>query len=97
VPGGGELWKWGPTIVQPAYFAAISRAASIACSPRASSSRTTGALASAGANESVERPVRSSTEMKTRSGREVNRIALSSVFKYLLVQRLVRENEVECC
>jgi len=48
-------------------------ASRIASEPERSSSCTIGVPASAGANEIVDRPVLSSTEMKIRSGRVFNR------------------------
>lgn len=68
-PTGRAAWKCGPWIVQPGYRSEIAFASRIASAAVRSSSCEIGLPAAGGANEIVERPVLSSTDMKIRSGR----------------------------
>src|SRR4029079_6756914 len=78
-PGGRAVWKCGPWTVHPGNFSEIDLASRIARVPVLSSSFWIGVPTSAGWNEIVERPVLSSTETNTRSGRPRRR-AVSTVF-----------------
>src|SRR5262245_54581161 len=74
----------------------MRRATASACPPRLSSSRGMGAPTPGGANDSVDRPVLSSTEMKMRSGAPVSLGRASFMVPDARVQREAYHDRVTC-